>query len=246
MKVEICVENIESALNAQNAGADRIELCSNLVEGGTTPSYGTIASVRDKLTIDINVIIRPRSGDFIYSDLEYDIMRREIDICGECGINGIVLGILLSEGSVDVDRTAKLIESARPMSVTFHRAFDMCSDPVLGLKDVIYSGADRLLTSGQKENAREGAELIRDLIVQANDKIIIMPGGGITESNIEWIARNTGAKEFHSTCRTVVDGEMIFRKQGISMGNGPDSMEFSRKIADPEKIKNIINILRGI
>jgi copper homeostasis protein len=244
-KIEICVDSIESALNAQIAGADRIELCDNLSEGGTTPGYGTIASIRNNLAIDVNVIIRPRGGDFLYSDYEYDIMRREIDICGECGVNGIVLGILHSEGSIDVERTAKLIECARPMTATFHRAFDMCSDPIKGIDDVIASGADRLLTSGQKDNAQEGAKLIGKLVDYAKHKIIIMPGGGINESNIAWIARTTGAKEFHSTCRKIIDSEMIFRRQGISMGIAGGS-EFSRKIADPEKITNIINILKTI
>ncbi|HPT22488.1 MAG TPA: copper homeostasis protein CutC [Bacteroidales bacterium] len=244
-KIEICVDSIESALNAQAAGADRIELCGNLLEGGTTPGYGTIESVRNNLTIDVNVIIRPRGGDFFYSDYEYDIMRREIDICGECGVNGIVLGILDPCGSVDVERTARLIECARPMSATFHRAFDMCSDPVKGLEDVIDSGADRLLTSGQKDNAQEGAEIISRLVNLAKKRIIIMPGGGINESNIVLIAKATGAKEFHSTCRKVIDSEMIFRRDGISMG-APGSQEFTRKTADPEKIANLISILRAI
>ena len=142
-KLEICVDNVESAIAAQNAGADRIELCNNLPEGGTTPGSGTICSARNNLTIGLHVIIRPRGGDFLYSDPDYDIMRREIDICGECGVNGIVLGILESGGAIDVERTAKLIELARPMSATFHRAFDMCNDPFKSLEDVIACGADR-------------------------------------------------------------------------------------------------------
>ncbi|MCX6253606.1 MAG: copper homeostasis protein CutC [Bacteroidia bacterium] len=245
-KLEICVDNVESAINAQNAGADRVELCDNLIEGGTTSGFGTIASARNNLTIGLNIIIRPRGGDFLYTDLEYDIMRRDIDICGECGVDGIVLGILRSGGAIDVERTAKLIEFAQPMSATFHRAFDMCSDPVQGLEDVIASGADRLLTSGQKDKAQEGAELISQLVGQAGDRIIIIPGSGINESNIAWIARITGAKEFHLTGRKVTDSEMIFRRQGISMGGATGIPEFSRKVADPERIKNIINILKLI
>jgi copper homeostasis protein len=244
--LEICIDNIESAIDVQYAGADRVELCSNLIEGGTTPGFGIIASARNNLNIGLNVLIRPRGGDFLYTDLEYDIMRRDIDICGELGVNGIVLGILSSGGVIDVERTAKLIEFARPMSATFHRAFDMCSDPVMGLEDVIASGADRLLTSGQKNKAKEGAELIGQLVVQAGDRIIIMPGGGINESNIDWIARSTRAKEFHLTGRKVIESEMIFRREGISVGGTIEFREFSRKVADPEMIKSIINILNLI
>lgn len=244
--LEICVDNIESAIEAQNAGADRVELCNNLYEGGTTPGYGTIISTRNNLSIGVNVIIRPRGGDFLYTDPEYDIMRRDIDICGESGVDGIELGILRSGGAIDLERTAKLIEYANPMSVTFHRAFDMCSDPVQGLEDVIASGATRLLTSGQKNKAQEGAELISQLISQAEDRIIIMPGGGINESNIALIARLTGAAEFHLTGRKVIESDMIFRRQDISMGGAADIPEFSRKVADSEKIKSIINILKMI
>ena len=245
-KIEICVDNVESAMEAQNAGADRIELCNNLQEGGTTPGSGTICSARNNLRIGLHVIIRPRGGDFQYSDIDYDIMRREIDTCGECGVNGIVFGILESGGAIDVERTAKLIEFARPMSATFHRAFDMCNDPFKGLEDVIACGADRLLTSGHKNKAEEGIGLINLLIVQADDRIIIMPGSGINQSNIENIAKLTGAKEFHLTGRKLIESEMIFQRQNISMGGLHDISEYSRKIVDPEIIRSIINKLKLI
>jgi copper homeostasis protein len=245
-RLEICVDNIESAIDAQNAGADRIELCNNLMEGGTTPGFGTISLVRKNLNIGLHVIIRPRGGDFIYSDLEYNIMRRDIDTCGACGIDGIVLGILKSDGAIDIERTAGLIELARPMSVTFHRAFDMCADPLKGLEDVIATGADRLLTSGLKNKAFEGIEMISQLVSQAGKRIIIMPGSGINESNIVEIAKITGAKEYHLTGRKVIGSEMIFRKEDISMGGSPELPEFSRKVADPDMIRSIINILKLI
>lgn len=245
-KLEICVDNVESAIDAQIAGADRIELCDNLTEGGTTPCFGTIISARDNLSIDLNVMIRPRGGDFLYTDLEYDIMRRDIDICVENGVDGVVLGLLRSDGTIDLERTAKLIELAQPMSVTFHRAFDMCSDPVQGLEDIIVSGASRILTSGQRDKALDGTELIRELITQAGKRIIIMPGSGISDSNIETVAKVTGAKEFHLTARKVIDSEMIFRRQGISMGGAIGITEFSRKVADPYMIRSIINILNLI
>jgi len=145
-KLEICADSVQSAIDAQKAGASRVELCDNLLEGGTTPSYGTITSARDNLEIGLHVLIRPRAGDFLYSDLEFQIMRRDIKICKECGTDGIVIGILKKEGTIDVERTAELVKLAHPMSVTFHRAFDMCINPEQGLEDIIASGADRVLT----------------------------------------------------------------------------------------------------
>jgi copper homeostasis protein len=245
-KLEICVDSVESAINAQAAGADRVELCDNLIEGGTTPGYGSIVSARTNLDIGLHVIIRPRGGDFLYSDLEFDIMRRDIEICGECGVDGIVTGILLAGGNIDVERTAKLFEFAYPMSTTFHRAFDMCNDPVQGLEDVIATGASRLLTSGMKNNTQDGIELIRQLVIQADERIIIMPGGGIDETNVALIVTATKVREIHLTGRNTIDSEMIFRRQGINMGNIPGIPEFSRKIADPDQIKSIISKLKMI
>jgi copper homeostasis protein len=245
-KLEICVDSIESALNAQLAGADRIELCDNLLEGGTTPSCGTIMSARNNLNIGLHVIIRPRGGDFLYSDGEYDIMRRDIDICGESGVDGVVIGILTQNGQIDIERTAKLVEYARPMSVTFHRAFDMCADPFKGLEEVIQTGADRLLTSGHKQTAIEGSGLITSLVKQSQGKIIIMPGSGVDKINIAILAKKTGACEFHLTGRMPVDSEMKFRQPGISMSGISGIDEYSRKVADTEKIKRIIEILKDI
>ena len=242
-KLEICVDSVESAINAEVAGANRIELCDNLLEGGTTPGYGTIISARNNLNIDINVLIRPRGGDFLYTDIEYDIMRRDIELCGEAGVNGIVIGILMSDGSIDLERTAKLVELAHPMSVTFHRAFDMCSNPMTALEEIIASGASRLLTSGQKNKAIEGSELIKKLVEKGGDRIIIMPGSGINESNISDIARQTGAKEFHLTGRKIIKSEMVFRKDGITMGGISGFPEFSRKVADTDVIRSIISHL---
>jgi copper homeostasis protein len=245
-KLEICVDNVESAIEAQNAGADRIELCNNLMEGGTTPGLGTIRSARSNLTIGLHVIIRPRGGDFLYSSLDYDIMRRDIESSGESGADGVVLGLLLPDGAIDIDRTAKLIELARPMSVTFHRAYDMCKDPLKGIEDVIVTGADRLLTSGQKNSAEGGVELINQLIKLAGKRIIIMPGSGINVSNITHIAVSTGAKEFHLTGRKVIDSEMVYRKENISIGGTSGIPEFSRKVADPDMIRSIISNLKMI
>ena len=241
--LEICVDSIESAINSQLAGADRIELCDNLLEGGTTPSFGMIQSVRSNLDIAVNVIIRPRGGDFLYSDPEFDIMRRDIDLCGEAGINGVVIGLLTKDGRIDIERTAKLVEYAKPMSVTFHRAYDMCSNPHQGLEDVIITGADRLLTSGQRNKVTEGLLLVSELVRKASGRIIIMPGSGLDESNIKEVAIKTGAHEFHLTGRKIIDSQMEFRMKGVSMGGHSDVEEFSRKIADVDKIFRIKDIL---
>jgi copper homeostasis protein len=245
-KLEICADSVQSVIDAQDAGASRVELCDNLFEGGTTPSYGTIITARKNLAIGLHVLIRPRAGDFLYTDLEIDIMRRDIDLCGECGVDGIVFGILRQDGSIDIERSSELAGMARPMSVTFHRAFDMCTDPLSGLEDVIASGADRLLTSGQKNSAEKGSYLLRELVIQSGKRIIIMPGSGINEANIEAIAKITGANEFHLSARKVVESEMIFRKEGNTMGGSPGNNEFARKVADPEKIKTIIRILGNL
>jgi len=245
-KLEICADSVQSAINAQRARAQRVELCDNLPEGGTTPGYGTIVSARNNLDISLHVLVRPRAGDFLYSDIEMDIMRRDIEICGECGVDGIVIGLLRYDGTIDLERTFELVDLARPMSVTFHRAFDMCADPFQGLEDVIRSGAGRLLTSGQKNRAEDGAGLLSALVKKAGKRIIIMPGSGINEENIGAIAKATGAKEFHLSARKRIESEMIFRKEGIKMGNSPGYNEFTSEVADPEIIKNIIRILTDL
>lgn len=245
-KLEICVDNIVSAIIAQESGADRIELCGSLTEGGTTPGLGTIRSVREKISIGLHVIIRPRGGDFLYSKAEYEIMKRDIEICGENNVNGVVLGILLPDGNIDIERTARLIEFSRPMSVTFHRAYDLTDDPLKSLEGVISAGADRLLTSGQRNKAEDGMDLITKLVENSNDRIIIMPGSGINESNIRHIANSTKANEFHLTGRKTIDSCMIFRREDVSLGGSYDQSEFTRKIADGELIRSIISTLKLI
>jgi copper homeostasis protein len=245
-KLEICVDSVQSAIDAQAAGASRVELCADLAEGGTTPGFGTIKSARENVDIGLNVLIRPRAGDFLYTDLEFDIMNKDLDICRECGADGIVIGLLRADGKIDLERTARLVEMAHPMSVTFHRAFDMCSDPEQGLEDVIAAGAHRLLTSGQKNLAVDGMDLLKELVSRAGQRIIIMPGSGINEINIAEIAKKTGAGEFHLSARKVRESLMTFRKEGITMGNAPGYNEFSGKVADKEKIKKIIRILSDL
>lgn len=242
-KLEICTDTVASSMSAQEAGADRIELCANLSEGGTTQSYGTIITAREKLDIELNVIIRPRGGDFLYSEQEIDIMKKDIMMCRDIGIDGIVLGILNPDGTINTEQTSSLVDMAYPMKVTFHRAFDMCTDPFCALEGIISTGASRLLTSGQKNRAEDGQELIEKLVSQAENRIIIMPGGGINDENIERIAIATGASEFHMTGRKTIESAMLFRREEIKMGGISGFSEFTSKVADPDLIKRVIHIL---
>lgn len=244
--VEICADSVESATIAEAAGAGRLELCSALAEGGVTPSAGLIESVRRETNIRLHVLIRPRSGDFMYNDSEFSVMRRDIDTAGERGADGIVTGILRSDGTIDVERTALLAEYASPMALTFHRAFDLCRDPKKGLEDVIATGASRVLTSGQARNAIDGASLIRSMISDAAGRIIIMPGGGIDEYNIAMLATGTGATEYHLSGRKQRESMMTFRRKGIYMGDPRLQSEYTLKSADAERISSVIMILRGI
>lgn len=244
--LEICVDSVESACNAEEAGAGRVELCSALSEGGLTPSLGLISMVRSNINIDLNVLIRPRRGDFLYSDQEFSVMKHDIDVAGEAGANGIVTGILLSNGSIDTERMSKLVEYAWPMKVTFHRAFDMCHDPFGALEEIVSTGASRLLTSGQARRAVEGVKLIKDLITIADDNIIIMPGAGIDEFNISSIALATGAREFHLSAGTRVESNMAYRKKGVVMGSMTPVTEYEYKTADIHRIKTAIKTLQSI
>jgi copper homeostasis protein len=245
-KVEICTDSILSSVVARNAGADRIELCDNLLEGGTTPGYGTILHARKITGIVMNVLIRPRGGDFLYSSDEFWIMKKDIELCKKCGVDGVVSGILNSDGTIDVERSSELVRLARPMSFTFHRAFDMCIDPLQGLEDIILTGADRILTSGQQNSAAKGADLISSLVKLSAERIIIMPGGGISEENIASIAQTTRAAEFHMSARRKTDSSMIYRKPEVTMGSMPGYDEYSVRIADEQKIKRIITILETL
>lgn len=201
MLLEICVNSAESARVAQKAGADRIELCHNLEEGGTSPAYETIQTARKNLHIKLHVMIRPRAGNFFYSDSEFRRMEEEIKTAKQLKADGVVFGMLTPGKKVDVERTKKLVELSKPMKVTFHRAFDDTVDPFEALENIIECGADILLTSGQKEKAIDGVELIHRLNIKANGRIEIMAGSGITDKNILEIATRTGIKSFHGSAK---------------------------------------------
>jgi copper homeostasis protein len=208
--LEICAFNFPSALIAQQAGADRIELCANPHEGGTTPSPGMIRAVRERLRIALYPIIRPRGGDFLYSDEEFQVMLKDIHYCKQVGCNGVVIGMLNADGTVDRARCARLLETAWPLGVTFHRAFDWVSNPFEALETVIRMGCERILTSGQKPTAEEGAGLIDQLVRQADDRIVIMPGSGVRSVNIVDLAEKTGASEFHTSARLLQASSMQY------------------------------------
>ncbi len=243
--LEVCAYSVEGAIAAQSGGANRVELCDNLPEGGITPSTGAIELARDQLSIDLNIMIRPRGGDFCYSTIEFETMAKDIKVAKSLGVNGVVLGILMPNGTVDNRRTRILVDLAKPMSVTFHRAFDMTRNPLSAMEKIIGSGADRILTSGQENSAPEGAGKIKKLVDLAGRRIIIMPGSGINEQNILDVVSETGANEFHMSAKKRIDGIMEYRKSGISMGEKEED-EYYRWITDSEQVRKVVHILSGM
>jgi copper homeostasis protein len=239
MKVEIVVYNIESALKAQQGGADRVELCDNPAEGGTTPGYGTIQQVRQHLNIDVYVMIRPRGGDFHYSIEEYHAMRNDIEACKKLSVDGIVLGVLKPEGSMDKERCKKLVAHARPLKVTCHRAFDMTNDPFQALEDCIEIGFDRILTAGHQAQAIKGVDLISALIKKADGRIAIMPGSGVNENTVTQIISVTGAKEIHFSATAFRDSAMQHKNAAIAGMGSEEGSEFKLRTVDVERVRII-------
>ena len=234
--LEIMADSIESAISAQRGGADRIELCENLGDGGTTPSPGLIQMAVDLLDIDVNIMIRPRGGDFYYTDLEYQVMKNNVQFCRNAGAAGIVIGLLNIDGTVDKERTEELVNLARPMKVTFHRAFDMTVDPFDALDELISIGVDHILTSGQRPTAREGADLIAELVKKADGRTAIIAGAGITEHNIKEIIQKTRVKECHSSAKSLSQSKMEYQKTALFMGRQKELSEYETMVVDPEKV----------
>ncbi len=207
---EVCANSLQSAVAAEAGGADRIELCAQLEAGGITPSAATIKMAAAQLHIPIYILIRPRSGNFLYDAYDFDVMKEDILIAKSLGAAGVVLGLLTADGDVDVERTTELVQVARPMSVTFHRAFDRARNPLTALEDVIKTGADRILTSGQAASAYLGMDLMKDLVVQAGDRITILAGAGIKPENVLEIIHITGVAEVHASCSAIVRNGMDY------------------------------------
>lgn len=238
-QLEIIGFSIEACITAQSAGAHRIELCDNPGEGGTTPSYGFIKAAREKLQIELYPIIRPRGGDFFYSEDDFEIMKTDVKVCKELGCDGVVIGILNTDGTIDKKRCRELVQFAYPMGVTFHRAFDRVADAAQAMEDVIDIGCERILTAGLLPNALDGATTIAQLIEQANGRIIIMPGSGVRADNIAAIAQKTGATEFHSSAKILIKSKMEFNSI-------PMNEKLQLVTVDAAEIKNMIESLINI
>jgi copper homeostasis protein len=246
MKTEICTYTIQSAINAERAGAYRVELCDNFSEGGTTPSYGTVELTRKYIAIKLCVLVRPRGGDFYYSDLEFETMLKDIHAVKQLGADGIATGVLCSNGEIDKLKMKEIISLAGSTPVTFHRAFDCVNDPFDSLNTLIELGVKRILTSGLKNSAIEGKDLIANLVEKAGGKIIIMPGGGINEANIEELVKTTKAGEYHLSGKGIVKSKMAFRNSDVKFNSSSSVPEYDYIESDDRKIKSVIGILNKI
>jgi copper homeostasis protein len=245
-QVEVCVDSVESAAAAAIGGAARVELCDGLLEGGTTPSSGMIEVVREQVAIGLHVLIRPRGGDFCYSDLEFDVMKRDIAVARQLGGDGVVLGLLNPDGSVDEARTSLLVETARPMNVTFHRAFDVTRDAAQSLEALIRTGVGRVLTSGRAKSALDGIPTIAALVRQAAGRIIVLAGGGIDEGNATRILAETGVGEIHITAAAPREGRMLYRNDSVTFRKPLPPDEYVRSVADAGRIKRIVKLCEGL
>jgi len=237
--IEIATSDLATTQAAVEGGADRIELCANLAEGGTTPSYGTIKKCREAFTVELYPIIRPRGGDFLYSSAEITIMRDDVKLCKQLGCDGIVIGSLDAEGNIDKKNISMLVELAYPMGVTFHRAFDRCRDPFQAMEELIQLGCERILTSGQKPSVTEGVDLVAQLNDKADGRMIIMPGSGVRKENIKMLTEKTGCTEFHSSLRAKQKSGMQFIHPAFA------SMEesYSNNHIDPREVEALRNAI---
>ncbi|XP_073451662.1 copper homeostasis protein cutC homolog isoform X2 [Aquarana catesbeiana] len=237
--MEVCVDSVESAVNAERGGAGRIELCASLLEGGITPTIGLLQIVKQYVQIPVFVMIRPRGGDFLYSDREVEVMKADIRLAKIHGADGLVFGALTEDGRIDTELCMDLLAVSRPLPVTFHRAFDMVYDPLLAMETLISLGFERVLTSGCDSSALEGLPLIKRLVEQAKGRIIVMPGGGITERNLHRILEGTGVEEFHCSARSTKESLMKYRNHSVCMGATITTSEYAIKVADVAKVRTL-------
>lgn len=238
-KLEICSYTVDSAINAQNGGADRIELCGGRLEGGTTPSEGMMKLARKYVDIDIYPIIRPRGGDFFFTDLEFDEMLEDIITAKRIGMNGVVIGALTADADIDIERCKPLVEAAKPLGITFHRAFDMTKDTSKALEDLITLGVDRVLTSGQMMTAPEGVEILKKLVDQADGRIEIMAGSGVLPNNVKEIIEKTGVTAVHSSASMIIDSKMTFKNDDVAMSKESTGSEYLRTITCEKTVESL-------
>ncbi len=241
--VEVCAFSLESCIAAELGGAKRIELCASLYEGGTTPSAGLIQLAKQRTSIEIHAMIRPRGGDFCYSEDEISVMQEDIRMVKSLGCEGVVLGILQKDGKVNIVQTKAMVALAKPMQTTFHRAIDMTPDYEEALENIIETGCNRILTSGQKNTAMEGIEALKNLVKQANGRIEIMAGSGVNADNALTLV-NTGVNALHLTGKSSRDSEMVYRKEGIAMGGLSEVPEYEIFYSDVEKIRAVVSMAR--
>ena len=237
---EICVDSVAGIRAAKAAGAARVELCGDLLEGGTTPSLGMIREARKIAGVGLNVMIRPRGGDFLFDEDEFAIMEADIDAAKTEDADGVVIGLLTADGAVDVKRTRELIARARPLSVTFHRAFDMTPDPFEALETLVGLGVDRVLTAGQEASVLEGLPLIAELVRRAGGRIIVMPGGGITARNADRIVAAAKPREIHFAALEPETGGMRFRRHHVFMGGELRPPEYDRLVTSVDSIRSVM------
>lgn len=242
--IEIAVDSTESALAAEQGGAQRIELCSALREAGLTSSLGLVRTVRAACKLTLFTIIRPRGGDFLYTANEFRAMQEDIRIMGQEGVDGVVFGLLTQDGHVDKDRTCALVQLARPMQVTFHRAVDMAVDPVQALEDVISCGVQRVLTSGGASSAWAGRKRLHSMVQQAGNRTTIVVGGGVRPAQISRLMATTGATEFHSSMRRLMPSPMRYQARKLTLGE-PGSDEFTRSLVLAEEVRELLAATRS-
>ncbi|HHH50479.1 MAG TPA: copper homeostasis protein CutC [Saprospiraceae bacterium] len=242
---EVCANSLRSAIIAQQCGAQRIELCQNLMVGGTTPSAATIQLCRDKLDIDIFVLLRPRAGDFVYSELEMEIILKNIAFCKKIGVDGIVIGVLQNDGSIDTEKTKAFVAAAGDMNITFHRAFDYVPNPLESLEQLIQLKVNRILTSGQQHTAIEGKALIAKLVMQANDKISILAGSGINIDNVEELIQTTQVKEIHLSAKSLLKSTAKYRSSFL-LNNSATIPEHDYFLTDEGKLRRVLELVRKL
>jgi copper homeostasis protein len=240
--VEVCVDSVASAVAAQRGGAARIELCSSLIEGGVTPSAGLIEMTRAAVSLAVHVMVRPRAGDFYYDEDEFRIMQRDVELAKEMRADGVVFGILDLQGNIDIARTRTLVQLARPLAVTFHRAFDMSSDLLRALEDVCEAGADRILTSGGEQTAVEGSAMIARLVKQGAGRIMVMAGSGIKTENARSLVEQTGVREIHVGLRSAVPSPMLHRNPRIALGT-VENREYQRFAVLEENVAKLCRVI---